>query len=184
MMTDLRNPVDLSIQSRGTRDPLPGNLTAIVPADSIGGRALVAVIAIMTFLASLTTGAVIMMHASAADWQSEIAREITIQVRPVAKGDAEAEVQKAAEIARAFPRIAEVRPYSKEESARLLEPWLGTGLALDDLPVPRMIVVKVAPEASFDVAGLRKTLGEQVAGASVDDHRGWIEQIRSMSRTA
>ena len=32
----------------------------------------------------------------------------------------------------------------KDESARLLEPWLGTGLALDDLPVPRLIVVRIA----------------------------------------
>ena len=184
MMTDLRNPVDLSIQSRGTRDPLPGNLTAIVPADSIGRRALVAVIAIMTFLASLTTGAVIMMQASAADWQSEIAREITIQVRPVAKGDAEAEVQKAAEIARAFPRIAEVRPYSKEESARLLEPWLGTGLALGDLPVPRVIVLKLAPGPAPDLTELRKLLSERVTGASLDDHRGFVERMRAMANSA
>jgi cell division transport system permease protein len=184
MMTDLRNPVDLSIQSRGTRDQLPGNLTAIVPADSIGGRALVAVIAIMTFLASLTTGAVIMMHASAADWQSEIAREITIQVRPVAKGDVEAEVQKAAEVARAFPRIAEVRPYSKEESARLLEPWLGTGLVLDDLPVPRVIVLKLAPGSAPDLTELRKLLSERVTGASLDDHRGFVERMRAMAYSA
>ena len=133
-----------------------------MPSDSIGGRALVAVIAIMTFLASLTTGAVMLMYGSAADWQSEIAREVTIQVRPAAKGDIEAEVAKAAEIARGFPGIVEVRPYSKEESARLLEPWLGTGLALDDLPIPRVIVLKLAPGAAPDLAGLRKLLSERV----------------------
>ena len=46
------------------------------------GRALVAVVAIMTFLASITTGAVLLVSASAAEWQSEVASEITIQVRP------------------------------------------------------------------------------------------------------
>ena len=156
----------------------------IVPRDTAAGRALVAVVAIMAFLASVTAGAVMLVRTAANEWQAEVAREVTIQVRPQNGSDIEAEVRKAADIARAAPGIAEVRPFSKEESSRLLEPWLGSGLALDDLPVPRMIVVKVAPEASFDVAGLRKTLGEQVAGASVDDHRGWIEQMRSMSRTA
>ena len=34
--------------------------------------------------------------------------------------------RRAVEIARAFPGVAEVRAYSKEESARLLEPWLGS----------------------------------------------------------
>ena len=39
------------------------NRSPIVPHQSIGGRALVAVVAIMTFLASLTTGAVMLVRA-------------------------------------------------------------------------------------------------------------------------
>jgi cell division transport system permease protein len=183
-MADQRNPIDLSVQARPPREPLPGNETPIVPADSLGGRALVAVIAIMTFLACLTTGAVMLMHASAADWQSEIAREVTIQVRPTGKGDIETEVQKAAEIARGFPRIAEVRPYTKAESASLLEPWLGTGLVLDDLPIPRVIVLKLAPGPAPDLAGLRKLLSDRVAGASLDDHRGFVDRMRAMANSA
>src|SRR5829696_4608538 len=164
---------------------LPRLRAPIVPGNSIAGRALVAVVAIMTFLASMTTGAVVLVRGAANDWQAEVAREITIQVRPQSGRDLEAEVRKAADIARAAPGVSEVRPYTKEESSRLLEPWLGSGLALDDLPVPRMVVVKTAQGAPPpDIAVLRKNLGEQVAGASIDDHRGWIEQMRSMSRTA
>jgi cell division transport system permease protein len=181
-MTDARNRGELTVP--GKPEGLPRVRTPIVPRNSISGRALVAVVAIMTFLASMTTGAVVLVRAAASDWQSEVAREVTIQVRPLSGRDIEAEVNRAADIARATPGVAEVRPYTKQESSRLLEPWLGTGLALDDLPVPRMIVVKVAPGAAPDLAALRKTLGEQVAGASIDDHRGWIEQMRAMSRTA
>ena len=167
-----------------TLEALPRLRTSVVPRNSIAGRSLVAVVAIMTFLASMTTGAVVLVRTAASDWQAEVAREITIQVRPQTGRDIEAEVRKAADIARAAPSVAEVRPYTKEESSRLLEPWLGSGLALDDLPVPRMIVVKVAPDVTPDLASLRKTLSDQVAGASIDDHRGWIEQMRAMSRTA
>jgi cell division transport system permease protein len=158
--------------------------TPIVPRNSIAGRSLVAVVAIMTFLASMTTGAVVLVRTAANAWQAEVAREITIQIKPQTGRDIETEVRKAEDIARAAPSVAEVRSYTKEESSRLLEPWLGSGLALDDLPVPRMIVVKVAPHTTPDLASLRKTLSEQVAGASIDDHRGWIEQMRAMSRTA
>src|SRR5260370_25563760 len=63
------------------------NLSPIVPRASIAGRALVAVVAIMTFLASITTGAVLLVSASPAEWQSEVASEITIQRRPVAGRD-------------------------------------------------------------------------------------------------
>ena len=52
------------------------NLSPIVPRASIAGRALVAVVAIMTFLASITTGTVLLVSASAAEWQSEVASEI------------------------------------------------------------------------------------------------------------
>jgi cell division transport system permease protein len=180
-MTDPRHR---ELEGPRTLEALPRVRTPIVPRNSIAGRSLVAVVAIMSFLASMTTGAVVLVRTAASDWQAEVAREITIQVKPQTGRDIETEVRKAEDIARAAPSVAEVRSYTKEESRRLLEPWLGSGLALDDLPVPRMIVVKVAPDATPDLASLRKTLSEQVAGASIDDHRGWIEQMRAMSRTA
>src|SRR5437762_4256035 len=130
-----------AVRPRADGEPLPRCETPIVPQGTIAGRALTAVVAIMTFLASLTTGAVMLVRAAALDWQSDVAREVTIQVRAVAGRNIEADVAKAVAIASAFPGIADVRPLSKEESSRLIEPWLGTGLALDDLPVPRIIVV-------------------------------------------
>ena len=93
-------------------------------------------------------------------------------------------VQKAAALARAFPGIADVQPYSKEQSSKLLEPWLGAGLSLDELPVPRLIVVRIVPGAAPDIPQLRRNLTEQVQGAVLDDHRGWIERMRAMAGTA
>src|SRR6476660_5383605 len=100
--------------------PLPRFDTPLVPRNSISGRALVAVIAIMTFLASLTTGAVILVNGAASEWQSDVAHEITVQVIPAPGRDVDAAVDKAVAIARAFPGIADVRPYTKEESSKLL----------------------------------------------------------------
>jgi cell division transport system permease protein len=157
------------------------NLSPIVPRASIAGRALVAVVAIMTFLASITTGAVLLVNASAAEWQSEIASEITIQVRPMAGRDLERDAAAVVQAMRAQPGILEVRPFTKEESAKLLEPWLGSGLALDDLPVPRVIIARVQPGTELDVAALRSKVRQAAPNASVDDHRAWIERMRSMT---
>ena len=164
--------------------PMPRFETALVPRNSISGRALVAVVAIMTFLASLTTGAVILVSGAATEWQSDVAREITIQVVPAPGRNVDATTDKAASLARAFPGIAEVRVYSKEESAKLLEPWLGSGLSLDTLPVPRLIVIKIASGAAPDTAQLRRQLAEQAPGATLDDHRGWIDRMQAMTVTA
>jgi cell division transport system permease protein len=158
--------------------------TPLVPRNSISGRALVAVVAIMTFLASLTTGAVILVSGAANEWQQDVAREVTIQIVPAPNRNLDATTDKAAAVARAFPGIADVRVYSKEESAKLLEPWLGSGLTLDTLPVPRLIVVKISPSGAPDMSQLRLQLAEQAPGATLDDHRGWIERMRAMTTTA
>jgi cell division transport system permease protein len=157
------------------------NLSPIVPRASIAGRALVAVVAIMTFLASITTGAVLLVSASAAEWQSEVASEITIQVRPVAGRDLDRDAAAVADAMRAQAGIVEIRPFTKAESAKLLEPWLGSGLSLDDLPVPRVIVARVQPGTALDLAALRKAVTLVAPSASVDDHRAWIERMRSMT---
>ena len=162
---------------------LPRFETPLVPRQSIAGRALIAVVAIMTFLVSLTTGAVILVGLSASEWEADVAREVTIQVMPAAGRDVDATVTKAASVARNFPGIGDVRPYSKEESGKLLEPWLGTGLTLDDLPVPRLIVVRTADGGTPDLPQLGRILAEQVPGAVLDDHRGWIGRMRAMAGT-
>lgn len=163
---------------------LPRFDTPLVPRNSISGRALVAVVAIMTFLASLTTGAVMLISRAAGEWQSDISREVTIQVIPAPGRDVDSTVDKAVSVARGFSGITDVRPYSKEESAKLLEPWLGSGLSLNELPVPRLIVIKIAADATPDLAQLRRVLGDQVPGAVLDDHRGWIDRMRAMASTA
>ena len=156
----------------------------IVPRNSIAGRSLTAVVAIMTFLASITTGAALMVVSAASDWQAEVGREVTIQVRPTPGRNIDADVRSAVEITRAAAGVVEVRPYTKEESARLVEPWLGAGLALDDLPIPRLIVVKLAAGARPDFASLRQVLAARVPTASLDDHRRWIDRMRTMAGTA
>src|SRR6266704_1931486 len=157
------------------------NLSPIVPRASIAGRALVAVVAIMTYLASMTTGAVLLVSASAAEWQSEVASEITIQVRPSAGRDVDRDAVAVAEAMRGQPGIVEVRPFTRDESAKLLEPWLGTGLSLDELPVPLVIVARVQPGTPLDLTALRNRVTQVTRSASVDDHRAWIERMRSMT---
>ena len=177
-------PSVLTASPRSPEGPLPRFDTPLVPRNSISGRALVAVVAIMTFLASLTTGAVILVSSAASEWQSDVAREVTIQVVPAPGRDVDALVERAATATRSFPGIGDVRAYSKEESSKLLEPWLGSGLSLDTLPVPRLIVVKIAPGAAPDIPQLRRMLADQVPGATLDDHRGWIDRMRAMAGTA
>jgi cell division transport system permease protein len=159
------------------------NETPIVPSSTIAGRALVAVVAIMTFLASLTTGAAIVIRGAAGEWQQDVSREVTVQVRPMSGRDLDADIEAVIALAQRFPGIAEVRAYTKEETARLLEPWLGTDLQLDDLPVPRIVMVRIERGARPDLVTLRAALRD-IPSATLDDHRSFVERMRAMARLA
>src|SRR6516165_8621756 len=178
-------PLDTTAGSWADREPASAiatrrGPTPIVPGDSIAGRSLSAVVAIMTFLAALAAGAAMLVAGAASSWQSEVAREITVQVRPVPGRDLDADVAAASGILRQAPGIAEVRAYTRKESAELVEPWLGSGITLGDLPIPRIIVAKLVPGGAANFADLRKALAAQVPGATLDDHRGWINRMRTM----
>jgi cell division transport system permease protein len=153
--------------------------TPLLAAGSIAGRALVIVVAIMTFLASMTAGTVELVASASTSWRADIAREATIQVRPRQGRDIEKDVERAAALARAAAGIAEIRVHDKRESEKLLEPWLGAGLDSAELPIPRLIELRVNGRPDF--AALRRQLAEQAPSATLDDHRLWIQRLGAMA---
>ncbi|WP_436119376.1 cell division protein FtsX [Phyllobacterium sp. LjRoot231] len=155
----------------------------IVPAGNVVGHALMIVIAIMTFLACLTIGAVSLVQSTAATWQSQISTEATIQIRPVEGQDMEALLNQASTIAQGFAGVKSTRIIDRAATERLLEPWLGTGLDIDELPVPRLVIVTLDEASPPDFAAIRAALVKDVPGASFDDHRNWVDRLVSMARS-
>ena len=153
----------------------------LIPRDSVAGRALVVVIAIMTFLACLTAGAALLVANASQAWRSDVLREATIQVKPSAGDDVESLVAKALAVATKAPDVESAHAYSKAESEKLLEPWLGGGFDLSQLPVPRVIVVRLGGQRSEDLAALRAALASAVPQADLDDHRIWAARLGAMA---
>ena len=185
-MTDL--PADHlheedAVETTTTVRRVQRKMAPIVPAQNIAGRALVLVIAIMTFLSCLTLGAVTLVRDTASVWENQISREATIQIKPAENLDMEAALARAAEIARGFRGVTGARIVDREATARLLEPWLGAGLNIDELPVPRLVIVTIDEANPPDFAALRAALGPDVPSASLDDHRTWVDRLVAMART-
>jgi cell division transport system permease protein len=154
---------------------------SLVPQRSIAGRSLVMVIAIMTFLASLSAGAANLVSRAANQWTNSIASEMSIEIHPVPGRDFEADVAAAAEMARNTQGIAGVKIFSRAESEALLQPWIGTGLDVTDLPIPRMIALTRAEGVKPAVAGLNQKLARLGGAASLDDHRAFISRLSAMA---
>jgi cell division transport system permease protein len=157
--------------------------TPLVPVASAASRALVGVIAILTFLAALCAGTVELVASSSAQWRSAIGHEATVQVRPNPRRDIDADLAEVAEVARRTPGVADVHVVDKAESERMLEPWLGRGLDLADLPVPRLVILKLQDGATPGFAELRALLAQRVPSATLDDHAGWVSRLSTMAKT-
>ncbi|MCJ8240057.1 cell division protein FtsX [Peteryoungia algae] len=155
----------------------------ILPPSNIQGNALMVVIAIMAFLACLTLGGVSMVRATASSWQSEISREITIQITPADGLDMGAALVKARDLALTFVGTRDGQIMDDSATARLLEPWLGTGLNLEDLPLPRLIVITIDESNPPDFEAMRALLKVEVPQAFLDDHRTWVDRLVQMAST-
>lgn len=154
----------------------------IVPPGSVTGRSLTIVIAIMGFLACLTAGAVYMINQSASAWLHDVGGEVTVQIMPDGSAD---EVEKRSQDIVKFLTgqigVREVQLLSLDESAELVEPWLGQIAAVKELPLPRLIAVQIDRDNQPDLATLRTVLASKFPTATLDDHRAWQQQIRRVT---
>ena len=167
---------------------LPARMQAktaqIVPSDSIAGNALIVVIAIMSFLACLTAGAVYMINQSAQAWVNDITSEITVELDPVDTADMDKKMTLVSLFLAKQAGITQVKPLTAEDSAGLLEPWLGHSEALSALPIPRLIAVEIDRSNPPDIETIARALSENFDGVTIDDHRRWQAEIRTLTRSA
>lgn len=170
--TDFRSP------ARQARASAP-----IVSASSVTGNSLTVVIAIMCFLACLTAGAVYLINQSANAWFLDIASEVTVQIKPIKNTDIEKRVTTVALFLAKQKGIARVKPLTQRDLNSLLEPWLGNMDALTALPVPRLIALEIDRSSPPNLADLRVQLENDFTGVSLDDHRHWQKQIRTVTRS-
>ncbi len=161
-------------------EPIGGD-GAIVPASGIAGRSLALVIAIMSFLSCLTIGSVMLVWGSVETWREAIVSEVTIQVVPTEGTDTASLLRQAQAAAIAVEGIAEARIIDLEETARLLEPWLGAQPNLDELPLPRLIAVRLDEDVAVDLDALRLSLA-MLPGVGLEDHTLWRDQLGAMAR--
>jgi len=142
------------------------------------------VIAIMSFLACLTAGAVYMVNQSAEAWVKDISSEITIELDPVNAADIEKKITLVSLFLAKQAGITHVKPMTAEDSAKLLEPWLGHSEALSALPIPRLIAVEIDRSNPPDIKAISEALSQNFEGVTLDDHRQWRTEIRTLTRSA
>ncbi|MDE2133081.1 MAG: hypothetical protein KGJ49_00605 [Alphaproteobacteria bacterium] len=158
----------------------------IMPRDK-GAAPLDVVIAVMAFLAALALGASLVAERTAVGWRAGLAGKVTVQILPPAQGPVNEglrrETDAALKVLRATAGIAHAAPLSEGDKLKLVQPWLGQGNMIAELPLPQLIDAEVVPGADVDVKGLADRLKQAAPDSLLDDHSHWIARLRDLAQS-
>ena len=152
-----------------------------------GAAPLDVVIGVMAFLAALALGASLVAERASVGWRAGLSDKLTVQILVPAEGDVQArmadETAAALAVLRATPGVAHAAPLSEDEMQSLVEPWLGKGALVAELPLPKLIDATLEPGTGVDIPGLAARLKRAAPDAQLDDHQRWIARLKGLADT-
>lgn len=143
-------------------------------------------IAMIVYLAGLSLAGMMSLSSAVDRWDTGLSGTLTVQVPA---GDSAQATDKAVNAAvkalGSAPGVLSAKPLSLKETSALLEPWLGPDVMKDDLtgelPLPRLIDVRIRTDAAPDIAGLAALVKNAAPGATVDDHKKSLDRLISLA---
>ena len=156
----------------------------ILPREA-GAAPLDVVIGVMAFLAALALGASLVADRAAEGWRAGLSGRLTVQVLPPEHGAPNPALAQETDAALAVLRntdgVVHADEVSQEETLKLVEPWLGSGAVIADLPLPRLIDATLVPGARLDLAALTQRLKQAAPDSTLDDHSHWIARLKGVA---
>ena len=141
------------------------------------------IIGLMTYLACLMLAGSLLLSELLGQWTSGLSGTVTVQVLPREREPARILDERVGKLVRILERtdgIAGARAIPLEEIAELLEPWLGGATALEALPIPRLIDVRLDMADPPAMEELRTLLTNADPAALLDDHGVWQNQLANL----
>ena len=155
---------------------------SLLPRDPGGEAWLGAVIGVLCFIACLMAVGALAADRAAHGWSARLRAEATVQVRPRADETGDAAAARAAETLSGVDGVEEAQALDRETAEALLRPWMGEA-ALEDLPLPHLVTVRLSTESPASAQALGEALAEAGLDASVDDHSLWRGEIERSALT-
>jgi len=159
--------------------PLPQQFRLDLPLrQDASGRFLPWIIALMVYLATTGGIALVWLGDALGNWDMALISTLTLQV-PADTSQARLDMTLGA--LRQTKGIVSARLLDQAETAKLLQPWLGSSVPIDALPLPRLIDVRVDPKVAIDFPTLRQQLDSIEPNTQLDNNRAWLGTMRSFA---
>jgi cell division transport system permease protein len=155
-----------------------------IPLDSDGSvRFLPWLIALMVYLAGLALAGTLVLNAALTRFDRALTGTLTVQLPPpAADGKDDGGLAAALDALRRAPGVTGAEPLGRDATARLIEPWLGTSFAPEELALPQLIDLRIDTERPPDLAALKARVAAAAPGAVLDDNRQWLDRLATPLR--
>lgn len=158
---------------------LPAQFRLDLPfQEDASGRFLPWIIALMVYLAAMGGIGLIWLNDSLNQWNASLASSLTLQVPADAT---QARIEMALGALKQTRGVISAHLLQPDETAKLLEPWLGNSVAVATLPLPRLVDIRIDPQATIDYTTLRQQLDSIVPNAQLDNNRSWLGTVRDFA---
>lgn len=141
-------------------------------------------ISIAVFIFAITLAGVLSINSMLQNWNKSILGSFTVQIMPINDSN-QAKVMTetiknqnlAIEFLQQHEAVESASPLSDEQLEQLIQPWLGDGIEIKKLPIPRLIDVKIKKGAEVDYNQLAADLANISPYASLDNHKLWLNKL-------
>ncbi|MEK9662832.1 MAG: cell division protein [Alphaproteobacteria bacterium] len=144
------------------------------------------IVGVMAYLAALALAAALTLSNVAREWSEGLEGSLTVQI-PAAADDnpktTDARIVAAVRVLLKTDGVDSARPIPLAEIGKMLEPWLGSAAATAELPLPRVIDVRLKSDAAIDYDALSARLTKAVPGASLETHEKWRNTLLLLFRS-
>ncbi len=156
---------------------LPADI-ALLPRRASEERLLFIIMTVMSFLAALTLLLTLAGVSASQKWQSDLNRNVTVQILAENGEDHDSLVDQAMQAIQTAAPSAKINRMSNAQSRDLLRPWLGERALIEDLPVPIILTVRGRRSEVLDSPAIKAALDVTGLETDVDDHSRWSDNIR------
>ncbi|TAL03409.1 MAG: cell division protein [Rhodospirillaceae bacterium] len=142
---------------------------------------------VLVFMAALAATVHAYTDGLLTHWNRSVVGTLTVQIPPPAAENATPAASTSDAVTAALgalkthPAVATANLIPRGKVLELLEPWLGSGAAVSDLPLPALIDVQLRDNDASAAAAVGKALSAAVPTAIVDDHRVWLSRLTNLA---
>ncbi len=160
------------------------NKQPLLPEAGAGGPPLMAVIAVISFLATLSLAGYLLVTNASHNWTRELRSALTIQIPGETAQAIQDRTAMAVRVLETTEGVVGFRVMPPQEAQDLLKPWLGESTVNAYFSVPAIIEVRAEQGLQQDISLLKSRMSAAAPGAIVNDHGAWKSRLVASVRSA